>query len=75
MCVSVCVFAQLCEKDQMAGWGSEEGGARQDVGRAKKQREGIWEGLRLCSLALPWCMNAATTTEIFEIIPIILYLL
>lgn len=32
VCVCVCVFAQLCEKDQMAGWGSEEGGNKAGCG-------------------------------------------
>lgn len=33
---------------------------RAGCGRARMSGEGLWEGLRLCSLALPWCMQSVT---------------
>lgn len=64
----------------MAGWGSEEGGPGAGCGRARVQGEGLWEGLRLCSLAHPWCMISVTASWIFcselklDIIPLFLLL-
>lgn len=64
----------------MAGWGSEEGGPGAGCGRARVQGEGLWEGLRLCSLAHPWCMISVTAAWIFcselklDIIPLFLLL-